>query len=118
MLGLMFASGAIQGIINTVKYGDSCKAMDNAKDELHETADKWGSLITEEDIDIHKLQESREQILNSISAMKKATSNTEIEFKKQIRLTQINLAVLIFSIVVLLTLKRFQIIEKIIEIFK
>lgn len=100
------------------KYNESCKAVDKAKNSLEETTDKWQNLLKDQALTLEKIQDAKKDLLNSISGLKAATAVAEKEYKEQIRSTEILLAIMIFLIIVLLTIKRFRIIQKIIEIFK
>jgi t-SNARE complex subunit (syntaxin) len=118
MLPSMILSGMINGGINMSKYNESCKAVDKAKNSLEETTDKWQNLLKDQALTLEKIQDAKKDLLNSISGLKAATAVAEKEYKEQIRSTEILLAIMIFLIIVLLTIKRFRIIQKIIEIFK
>lgn len=118
MLPMLVFSGMVNGAINMSKYNASCKAIDKAKNSLEETVDTWQNLLKEQGLTLQKIQDTKKDLLNSISGLKAATAVAEKEYKEQIRSTEILLAIMIFLIIVLLTIKRFRIIQKIIELFK
>lgn len=118
MLPSMFAAGVYQGYKNEHNYNKTCKQIDDAEESLSTTLEKWKKMCSDQQSLSTDLSNNQEEILRKITGLRIATENVEKQYKQQIRTTEITLAIMIFIIIILLTIKRFQIVEKIIQIFK
>lgn len=117
MLPSMFLAGVYQGIKNEQNYNSTCKQVDEAEEKLAQTLDTWQQMCANEDKLNSELTTNQENMRLTIAALKKATENVDKQYRQEIRTTEITLSIMIFIIIVLLTVKRFRIVEKITQIF-
>lgn len=118
MVGLMVTGSVTTSIYSSTKgISNSCNNLQRAKAALLQEQNVWSGIIGSVNIDSVALRNSQQQMATNTSAIMSATKQYHEHFKQQQIYINAGIVVFLFSIFLLLIMKRLDIWGKIISFF-
>jgi len=118
MLGGMVLGGVGTAIVDATKgVGDSCSALQAARDKLKKEQNAWNKAMGEVTVDSAALKLSQQQMVTLTSELKLATGNYHRIFTNKQHAIDAGIVIFLLGIVIMLVMKRIDLWGKIVAIF-